>query len=207
MLRAMLSLQDAINQKINIHWRQAQNPWYRAMWSECAELIDHIGWKWWKKKAPDLGQVKLEIIDIWHFGLSATLEQHESVDSAALALSAKIGGPASTKPLPPNELIELVERFASKVLETKKFDIDGFAELMNGVGLTLIELFENYVQKNVLNKFRQDYGYAEGTYIKIWDGREDNEWLVDLASKIDAKNPLYADLLYDSLSETYKKLK
>ena len=37
------------------------------MGPECSELLDHYGWKWWKHQATDLDQVKLEIVDIWHF--------------------------------------------------------------------------------------------------------------------------------------------
>ncbi|WP_215410253.1 dUTP diphosphatase [Janthinobacterium sp. JC611] len=204
MLRTMLSLQEAINHKINIQWREARNPWYRAIWTECAELIDHIGWKWWKKKEPNLEQVKLEIIDIWHFGLSAVLEKHESVDAAVSALSAQMPQLEKAEAVSANELITLVEKLASKVLETKAFDVDSFAQLMSGAGLSLPDLFTSYVQKNVLNKFRQDHGYAQGTYLKIWDGREDNEWLVDLAVGIDSRDLQYSDLLYSALSECYK---
>lgn len=40
-----------------------------------------------------------------------------------------------------------------------------------------LEWFKQYTGKNVLNVFRQDHGYKAGTYIKVWDGREDNEHL------------------------------
>ena len=50
LMKEMLELQDSINSLINKEWRQAHNPWYRAIWTECAELMDHIGWKWWKKQ-------------------------------------------------------------------------------------------------------------------------------------------------------------
>jgi dimeric dUTPase (all-alpha-NTP-PPase superfamily) len=204
MIRTMLSLQDEINQKINIHWRQAKNPWHRAIWTECAELIDHIGWKWWKKKESNIDQVKLEIIDIWHFGLSAVLEEKESMEAAALWLSGKMCTIEELEILPANELIERVEQFAFQVLATKKFDADCFANLMNGAGLSFTDLFDSYVNKNVLNKFRQDHGYAQGTYVKIWGNREDNEWLVDLAAGFDASDPLYAEQLYSALTECYE---
>ncbi|WP_267285653.1 dUTP diphosphatase [Acinetobacter baumannii] len=43
----MLSLQDQVNSLISTHWRQNQNPWYRAIWLESAELLEHLSWKWW----------------------------------------------------------------------------------------------------------------------------------------------------------------
>ena len=60
----MLEMQDAMNTKVNPDWRSANNEWYRAIWVECAEMLDHYGWKWWKHQEPDLNQVKLELIDI-----------------------------------------------------------------------------------------------------------------------------------------------
>ena len=74
-IEEMLNLQDSINSVINPNWRDAKNPWYRAIWTECAELMDHIGWKWWKKQEIDIEQAQIELIDIWHFGLSDILQR------------------------------------------------------------------------------------------------------------------------------------
>ena len=46
-LRVMLEMQDAMNAHVNPEWRSAGNAWYRAIWTECAEMLDHYGWKWW----------------------------------------------------------------------------------------------------------------------------------------------------------------
>ena len=73
-IKIMLELQDAMNTKVNSNWKQQGYEWYRAIWVECAELMDHYGWKWWKKQSPDTEQVALELIDIWHFGLSIQLQ-------------------------------------------------------------------------------------------------------------------------------------
>ena len=60
----MLELQDAMNSKVNADWRSAGNEWYRAIWMEAGEMLEHYGWKWWKHQEPDTMQVKLEIVDI-----------------------------------------------------------------------------------------------------------------------------------------------
>ena len=65
LMKEMLELQDSINSLINNEWRNAHNPWYRAIWTECAELMDHIGWKWWKKQEIDIEQAQIELIDIF----------------------------------------------------------------------------------------------------------------------------------------------
>jgi len=75
----MLTLQDEMNTKVNSDWREQGFEWYRAIWVECAEMLDHYGWKWWKAQAPDMPQVELELIDIWHFGLSDLLQSNSSL--------------------------------------------------------------------------------------------------------------------------------
>ena len=62
----MLQLQEAMNIKVNPDWQNQGFEWYRAIWIECAEMLDHYGWKWWKKQDVDLPQVQLELVDIFH---------------------------------------------------------------------------------------------------------------------------------------------
>ena len=49
LVETMLEMQEQMNQKVNADWRQQNYEWYRAIWVECAELMDHYGWKWWNK--------------------------------------------------------------------------------------------------------------------------------------------------------------
>ncbi len=70
MLDTMVRMQEAHNRQVHPEWRSQGYRYYRSVWVECAELLDHFGWKWWKHQQPDMDQVKLEIVDIWHFGLS-----------------------------------------------------------------------------------------------------------------------------------------
>ena len=58
----MMDLQHTHNQQVHPHWHKQNYPFHRAIWTECAELLDHYGWKWWKLQEPDLVQVKLEIV-------------------------------------------------------------------------------------------------------------------------------------------------
>lgn len=60
-----------------------------------------------------------------------------------------------------------------------------------------------YVIKNTLNGFRKDHGYAEGTYNKMWNGKEDNI----VAMEVMEKNPNYGvQELYNTLDSEYNKL-
>ncbi|RKG72059.1 dUTP diphosphatase, partial [Corallococcus sp. CA049B] len=42
----------------------------RAVLVETTEAMDHHGWKWWSKQTMNLEQLRIELIDIWHFALS-----------------------------------------------------------------------------------------------------------------------------------------
>lgn len=199
-LITMLEMQDAMNAKVNQDWRERNHEWYRAIWIEAAELMDHYGWKWWKKQTPDRDQVVLELVDIWHFGLSDLIMKEASVDACADKVIAELDMQAHSE-----GFREAVEAFASKTLSTQSFDIQGFAQLMVGMDLSFEDLYGRYVGKNVLNFFRQDHGYKEGSYIKVWDGREDNEHLVELIDQLDQKSSDFKDKLYGALAERYPK--
>ena len=66
-------------------------------------------------------------------------------------------------------------------------------------------LYRSYVGKNVLNFFRQDNGYKDGSYRKLWQGREDNEHLVELVATLDSDAADYADDLYQALEQRYQQ--
>ncbi|MFT5003176.1 MAG: hypothetical protein ACI952_001524, partial [Flavobacteriales bacterium] len=57
----MLIMQDAMNSRVSETWRDNGYEWYRAIWVECAEMLDHHGWKWWKHQEIDIAQVQLEL--------------------------------------------------------------------------------------------------------------------------------------------------
>ena len=60
----MLELQDEMNEKVHSEWRKQNFAWYLAIWIESAELMDHYGWKWWKKQSPDKHQITLELVGV-----------------------------------------------------------------------------------------------------------------------------------------------
>ncbi|MFA5493400.1 MAG: dUTP diphosphatase [Porticoccaceae bacterium] len=195
----MLELQDAMNSKVHPQWRSQGYAWYRAIWVECAELMEHHGWKWWKKQSPDKDQVVLELVDIWHFGLSVLLldgKSHEQIaDQVAQVLAA---GQAA------GDFLDAIERFTAATLAERHFDVSLFAALMACADLPFDELYARYVGKNVLNIFRQDQGYQSGTYRKTWQGREDNEHLMEILNQLDRASHSFREDLYRSLELRYR---
>ncbi len=195
----MLELQAAMNSKVNENWVDQGFAWYRAIWVECAELLDHYGWKWWKKQTPDADQVKLELVDIWHFGLSILLLESSNEVEIAAALEQEL-----SRATPSGDFREDLEAFTLATLQSKSFDVASFATLMAGIDLSFDELYTRYVGKNVLNFFRQDNGYQDGSYRKQWGGKEDNEHLVEAVAELDHSSPLFKDDLYQALEQRYR---
>jgi hypothetical protein len=160
MVRTMAGMQDSHNARVHEDWRGQGYEYYRAIWVECAELLDHFGWKWWKKQVADLDQVKLEVVDIWHFGLS-DLMRDDTLHQAAPALAQVPLEPSAAQP---GELRLAVEALAQATLNQRGFVMAPFVHVLQTLPLPVEELFQLYVGKNVLNDFRQDHGYKTGEY-------------------------------------------
>jgi dimeric dUTPase (all-alpha-NTP-PPase superfamily) len=199
---AMLAMQNRMNIKVHPEWIKQSFAWHRALWIECGELIDHYGYKWWKKQTPEMEQVKLEIVDIWHFGMSMLFDGR-SVEQIGADLVADLNAAA----VPKRGVLEATEELATSVLATRKFSIVDFMSMLDSADMSLDDLYVAYVGKNVLNFFRQDNGYKEGTYIKSWAGREDNEHLVELVQQLDTAAGDFSDQLYKALDKRYNELK
>ena len=197
-LTIMLDLQDKMNKKVHPQWHTQDYAWFRAIWIECGELVEHYGYKWWKKQTPDMGQVQLEVVDIWHFGLSMLIDGSSFDTIADDILSVLDTGPVASL-----EVIDATETLAESILATREFDVRKFWALMLACDLSFDELFKQYVGKNVLNFFRQDNGYKTGEYIKVWNGEEDNEVLTHILNSAEAVNDGFADWVYSQLQAAY----
>ena len=200
-LANMLELQNDMNSKVHADWREQDFEWYRAIWVESAELLDHYGWKWWKKQTPDVDQIALELVDMWHFGLSLLLLKGHSVEDITAIVESEFSSPKSS-----GDFAADLEQFTETTLSTKDFDLSGFARLMAGINMDFETLYIGYVGKNVLNFFRQDHGYQDGSYQKLWGGTEDNEHLVDIVAQLDTSAEDFKDELYQRMEKRYKEL-
>ena len=200
-LATMLELQGNMNTKVHAEWRDQDFEWYRAIWVECAELLDHYGWKWWKKQTPDVDQIALELVDIWHFGLSLLLRSGDDLETIGDRVIAGFADQQGS-----DDFASDLEEFTAQTLVTKEFDIAGFARLMDGINMDFETLYVGYVGKNVLNFFRQDNGYQDGSYHKQWGGKEDNEHLVEIVAQLDTSAASFKDDLYSQMQSTYQRL-
>ena len=195
-LATMLNLQDKMNSKVNPVWLNAGYGYLRAAMVESVEAIEHHGWKWWKAQQKDLPQLQMELVDIWHFALSACIIEYKGdISASAQSIAAELASGDTnvtfdgiTYDAHRQSLLDNLELMTG-LCAAKRFSVPLFMFIVEQCDMTADELYRQYVGKNVLNFFRQDNGYKEGSYIKVWQGREDNEHLVEVYQGLKARYP------------------
>ncbi len=199
MLHTMADMQEQHNVLVHPQWREQGFEFYRAMWVECAEMLDHFGWKWWKQQTPDIDQVKLELVDIWHFALSELMRER-AIDPSVAEQLATVSVDKATDP----EGFRLaIETLAAACLSTRSIDLSAFCAAMAALPMDYAELYALYIGKNMLNRFRQNNGYKSGEYRKLWQGREDNEHLIELLDELSDVPERLPERLYAGLEARY----
>jgi dimeric dUTPase (all-alpha-NTP-PPase superfamily) len=216
----MLELQQQLNNATNgENWEEGitkngkKIDWRRCIYLETAELIESYPWKHWKNidAQPDYENIKIEIVDIWHFVMSEALRLYkvESIGSIE-ALNQKIMAmegyqqleEAQESTLDSYEQIALVEEMIKVLFCSEDINqlINSFLNVTAHLGLNLSTLYALYIGKNILNKFRQEHGYKDGSYIKVWNGEEDNVVMQTLLANNQNITP---DELYQALTLAY----
>jgi dimeric dUTPase (all-alpha-NTP-PPase superfamily) len=219
----MLLLQQQLNDATNGEgWEKGITKngkiidWKRCTYLECAELIESYPWKHWKNidAQPDYANIQIEAVDIWHFIMSQGLEDYKmqnlgSIETLAANINALPNFHTFSDEIVPTTKdhyaqIEVVEHLMRTIFcdePTEKF-MEAFIDVAVQSGLNLDALYKLYVGKNILNQFRQDHGYKEGTYIKMWNGEEDN---VAMQRVLEVNQDVTPDGLYNALKEAYPK--
>ena len=144
-------------------------------------------------------QVQLEVVDIWHFGMSALFQPQKPLNELAAEVAAV--WPADPED---TDVLTAAEALAGVAAGEQRFSVPHFAVLLKAADMDFAELVRQYLGKNVLNFFRQDHGYKDGSYRKLWDGREDNEHLMELLQDVDTAASDAEQQLYAALSKRYE---
>jgi hypothetical protein len=212
-LEVMLSMQDALNRVVIPDWLNRNLAWHRAIYVEAAEYLEHLGtWKWWKKGSPDFPQANMELVDIWHFGLSWYLNAYSAkgesfASTPNFLIRQDIRSSKAIEPLSADEQVasEQRHRAVDELVASAglgSFCMNAFMRLLAYSGMDFDALYQRYVGKNVLNRFRQENGYKTGEYVKVWDGLEDNEHLNKLLADLPA-DVLLPDRVHAGLTALY----
>ena len=204
----MVKLQHQFNKQVAEDYLDKNFNWNSAIIAESGELLDSLGYKWWKKQEPDMENVKVEAIDLLHFVISDILQLNYNYEESLEASFID------------ETISEFEESFTSDIYE-KEFEDEDLFGLVNILNYNEIPRFATlkimfkkldmsnedvyiaYITKNCLNKFRQNNGYKDGSYIKNWNGREDNIVAFEIANEWGADEELFEQLYLDL--ETYYK--
>jgi len=221
----MLQLQAQLNDATNgEEWTKGRTKngktinWKRCIYMECAEMVDSFSWKHWKSinKEPDWDNLQIEVIDVWHFIMSLAIENYSQnlkggIEDLAINISQLNSFSTIDKQSAifdsQDNVIDKVEDIILLSLSKDTLDIElliaKFFDLVVMSGLDLETLYKLYVGKNILNQFRQDNGYKDGSYIKVWNGEEDN---VVMKRIWEEDGDIKPDALYKELTKNYLAL-
>lgn len=203
----MYNLQNTLNNETNgegwisgITKNQKEINWYRCIYMEASEAIGSYPWKHWKdiKGVIDWDNIKIEVVDIWHFLMSEHIRLVGIEKAIEEALQAYLNYKPSSTPT-----IELFEEIMTKALKKQLPLMDFYRTVASIEGFSMDEVYKLYLGKNCLNKFRQDHGYKDGTYIKEWGGLEDN---VHMSEMLNSDPNIGYAVLYEKLEEKYNTL-
>ena len=222
-LEEMFLLQKKLNDETNgVNWELGVNKydkeinWLRCIHMEVSELIDSTPWKHWKniKAQPDFNNIHIELVDVWHFLMSYILQETNIPKAVSLVNTHCIYEAVSMDEVDTKIVVQEAEKlsYIAFAIETGNMPafsgverfIDQFFRCCKLSGLSFTWLQKLYIGKNALNKFRQDNGYKEGSYIKVWNGSEDNVVMIDILEKLD---DVTYDIVYKELKEVYGSLK
>ncbi|MEA3370631.1 MAG: dUTP diphosphatase [Campylobacterota bacterium] len=218
----MLQLQAQLNDSTNGEdWTKGVTKngktinWRRCIYMECAEMVDSFSWKHWKSinKEPDWDNLQIEVVDVWHFIMSLAIENYSlnfkgGIEDLAINISelpsfSTIDTQNSSFGVQ-DRVIEKVENIIRLSLEEGELKLEEmlsqFFDLALMSALNLETLYRLYVGKNILNQFRQDNGYKDGSYIKVWDGEEDN---VVMKRVWEENGDIKPEQLYKELAKAY----
>ena len=213
-LEEMFLLQKKLNDSTNgKNWELGLNKfgkeinWLRCIHMEVAELIESTPWKHWKNinSEPDMNNIHVELVDIWHFLMSYILQETNVPKAVSLVNTHCIY--EIFQEVDVKLMVKEAEKlsYISLAIDTGNMPsfsgierfIDQFFRCCKISGLSFMWLQKLYIGKNCLNQFRQDNGYKEGTYKKVWNGSEDNVVMVELLKTIE-------DVSFDELYEQLK---
>lgn len=209
-LNSLAELQDGLNYMIDPSWRTVRSldNWSLAITMESTELLDSYPWKWWKNinAKPDIANVKIELVDIFHFSLSGAMQLRSTSKELVPAVSLKplkevmqtfsplkecTTDPHGVLFFPLTDTQNAIPSFRNviQLANAYRFDIitESIIYAAEDLGFNLVAY---YVAKHTLNCIRQLGGYKSGSYVKVNNGVEDNVLLHDCIKGITMEDVL-----------------
>jgi NTP pyrophosphatase (non-canonical NTP hydrolase) len=156
-------MQDKVNQVVNrqIEFQKTMDAdfdeMYLAIVEELGEYVASSGYATWKQVNRDEDNMKIELVDIAVFAINLA---YYKVDIY--------------KPFPERTITTEVDLIKQLIAYLARED---FSSIYHNIFWYDSSLLDIITAKQALNRLRQDYGYKDGSYIKDWNGKEDNVYL------------------------------
>ena len=142
------------------------NVMFLALVEELGEYVASLGYQDWKVVPRDELNLIVELADICIFAMNC-----EFYDGGRVSITPVKTDPCHLGFSPDVAFVDEIIR----MITTKEFKtIPSFIVTNHPEVLCAIEA------KQALNVVRQAFGYKEGTYVKNWDGQEDNVYMMEL---------------------------
>jgi hypothetical protein len=182
-----LSIQETLNQKLSLEWKEKGWPYPDAMFTEATEAYNHLNWEWWRAidRKIDWDQVKLEIVDVGHFlfsevmaeGYENIFEKHVKIHSDYKNFSGEIDV-AYLKRRIKCLISDILDYDNEKNTNRGDEDYDvhavkgtffsqllySFFDVVSALNLTISDFYALFVGKVCLNQLRWKNGYKKGIY-------------------------------------------
>jgi dimeric dUTPase (all-alpha-NTP-PPase superfamily) len=206
--KKMVELQHTLNiQTVGEDYLEKNLSWNSCIIAESGEMLGSLGYEWWKKQEVDLDNAKVEAIDLLHFVISEDLEDYKKDALCDTRFFTDwLADDFYTLFEHNNGRLLFRDMDIFKVIDELNFNqisrLSTLKAIFTKLEMSNEDVYIAYIVKNCLNKFRQDNGYKDGTYNKIWIDKEDNVVAYELAENIGASEDLL-DLLYADLEASY----
>lgn len=226
-IQEFITLQTKLNEIVHPLWHKQNYDWTQAALMEAVEAYDSLPWKWWKHQSLDKQNLQTELIDVFHFILSQSIEfdiQNQTNNTQQIIQTLAKAEPTfieinrqadNTTPEDKITLLKQILKELIQTLATPETDIItiflSWFKAYTQTGLTLEDLQIAYLTKNTLNILRQELGYKEGTYQKVFDYDPDHKQLEDnhvmslIQQTLDITDPDYTTKLRQKFLEAYQK--
>ena len=230
MIAIMYNMQDGFNQKVHPQWEAQNFGQHTAILVEAGEAASSFSYKWWKAGKDNYQNFVVEMVDIWHFVMSwdqqlTLTEFKDSLHSWNLdeihrdwsSYVSELYNDVDLDCLPPtltnvtkDDAITAIhkivgESYAVRNGEDDSLDLcSAFLEAWSVTVGDIASLYKFYIGKNALNLFRQNNGYKDGTYVKIWNGEEDNVKMMEIIENMEPSPSMFEEV-YNQLDTQYPR--
>ena len=184
----------------------------KAILVETGEMFESDEYKHWKAMKRDCQNIRMELVDILHFLISELIVNY---GRDGLVNLIQDGLSLNLDYLPKNTDTKIVMNLLTE-LDNLKYNtsdsqilyiINLFFQLVTVILKPekpikeILDVLDLYEKKTLLNLLRQNNGYVEGTYIKDWNGEEDNK----VVERLLAGTTLLTEEAYRLIDDYYKK--